>query len=164
MSRAQYPLDAVEGLLKKGRFVNEEQVQETFAGLMELWNTTARPELDGRTPREVSRLAPIGPLERQLAGQFAESIRCEGLPERFRHDRKRRRAAIAARQQEWMNTPREDFGGLAPSELIAAERADSMESALRPGDALPVYKVSRNAPCPCGSGKRYKRCCLPRQH
>ena len=23
-------------------------------------------------------------------------------------------------------------------------------------------KISRNAPCPCGSGKKYKRCCLPR--
>ena len=21
-------------------------------------------------------------------------------------------------------------------------------------------KISRNAPCPCGSGKKYKRCCL----
>jgi hypothetical protein len=23
-------------------------------------------------------------------------------------------------------------------------------------------KPSRNAPCPCGSGKKYKKCCLPR--
>ena len=23
--------------------------------------------------------------------------------------------------------------------------------------------VSRNAPCPCGSGKKYKRCCLDRE-
>ena len=23
--------------------------------------------------------------------------------------------------------------------------------------------VSRNAPCPCGSGKKYKRCCLGRE-
>ena len=22
-----------------------------------------------------------------------------------------------------------------------------------------VRKVGRNAPCPCGSGKKYKRCC-----
>lgn len=22
-------------------------------------------------------------------------------------------------------------------------------------------KVSRNAPCPCGSGKKFKRCCAP---
>ncbi len=24
-------------------------------------------------------------------------------------------------------------------------------------------KIGRNAPCPCGSGKKYKRCCLPPQ-
>lgn len=24
-------------------------------------------------------------------------------------------------------------------------------------------KISRNAPCPCGSGKKYKKCCLPRK-
>ena len=23
--------------------------------------------------------------------------------------------------------------------------------------------ISRNAPCPCGSGKKYKRCCLGRE-
>lgn len=23
-----------------------------------------------------------------------------------------------------------------------------------------VQKIGRNAPCPCGSGKKYKRCCL----
>ncbi len=26
------------------------------------------------------------------------------------------------------------------------------------GEAVP-HKVGRNAPCPCGSGKKYKRCC-----
>ena len=25
-----------------------------------------------------------------------------------------------------------------------------------------VTKVSRNDPCPCGSGKKYKKCCLPK--
>lgn len=25
-----------------------------------------------------------------------------------------------------------------------------------------MEKPSRNAPCPCGSGKKYKRCCLPK--
>lgn len=28
-------------------------------------------------------------------------------------------------------------------------------------DALPTEKISRNDPCPCGSGKKYKKCCLP---
>jgi len=24
-------------------------------------------------------------------------------------------------------------------------------------------KIGRNAPCPCGSGKKYKKCCLPQE-
>jgi hypothetical protein len=27
----------------------------------------------------------------------------------------------------------------------------------------PSQKIGRNAPCPCGSGKKYKHCCLDRQ-
>lgn len=26
----------------------------------------------------------------------------------------------------------------------------------------PGSKIGRNAPCPCGSGKKYKKCCMPR--
>ena len=26
-----------------------------------------------------------------------------------------------------------------------------------------MLKIGRNAPCPCGSGKKYKKCCLSRQ-
>ena len=25
-------------------------------------------------------------------------------------------------------------------------------------------KIGRNDPCPCGSGKKYQRCCLPKDH
>ncbi|SFM40583.1 HEAT repeat-containing protein [Thermodesulforhabdus norvegica] len=35
-----------------------------------------------------------------------------------------------------------------------ARRAAAMES-------LPGEKISRNDPCPCGSGKKYKKCCMP---
>ena len=28
-------------------------------------------------------------------------------------------------------------------------------------DSLPSEKLSRNDPCPCGSGKKYKKCCMP---
>ena len=24
------------------------------------------------------------------------------------------------------------------------------------------FKLGRNDPCPCGSGKKYKKCCLPK--
>jgi hypothetical protein len=31
---------------------------------------------------------------------------------------------------------------------------------MRPPRAIKVQKVGRNDPCPCGSGKKYKACCL----
>jgi preprotein translocase subunit SecA len=39
----------------------------------------------------------------------------------------------------------------------AQEAASTQTEALKPIEA--AEKVSRNAPCPCGSGKKYKRCC-----
>ena len=35
-----------------------------------------------------------------------------------------------------------------------SEEADALAAA--------VPKVGRNDPCPCGSGKKFKKCCLPR--
>ena len=32
--------------------------------------------------------------------------------------------------------------------------------ALHPSALEPPAKVGRNDPCPCGSGKKYKKCCL----
>ena len=40
-------------------------------------------------------------------------------------------------------------------------RAESLRQA-RLADARSKRKIGRNEPCPCGSGKKYKRCCLNR--
>ncbi|MGY4025958.1 SEC-C metal-binding domain-containing protein [Aeromonas rivuli] len=31
---------------------------------------------------------------------------------------------------------------------------------VRPQPVVASIKVGRNEPCPCGSGKKYKQCCL----
>jgi len=49
------------------------------------------------------------------------------------------------------------------SELSALWRRQSFGQAIplsQPKAASPTLKVSRNDPCPCGSGKKYKKCCL----
>ena len=45
--------------------------------------------------------------------------------------------------------------GLQPANIFAQEVAEMRAKAA--GDAR---KVGRNNPCPCGSGKKYKKCCL----
>ena len=42
------------------------------------------------------------------------------------------------------------------------ERRERTKARARGASALPVRresKIGRNAPCPCGSGLKYKRCC-----
>jgi uncharacterized protein YecA (UPF0149 family) len=50
--------------------------------------------------------------------------------------------------------------GLAP--VFEAEQEDHHEhpeeAALSPGPEPPAAQVGRNDPCPCGSGKKYKKC------
>jgi uncharacterized protein YecA (UPF0149 family) len=39
----------------------------------------------------------------------------------------------------------------------------AFDNAVDPAPVQPIVskeKVGRNAPCPCGSGKKYKKCCL----
>jgi len=51
----------------------------------------------------------------------------------------------------WNATPRPDLGGFAPNEVHThtAPRAST--------------KIGANTPCSCGSGKKYKRCCMNKQ-
>jgi len=39
------------------------------------------------------------------------------------------------------------------------EDITDLEKMLNPSKPIKVEKVNRNAPCSCGSGKKYKKCC-----
>jgi len=43
--------------------------------------------------------------------------------------------------------------------MLSAYQTSRREAVL--ADAFSASKTDRNAPCPCGSGKKYKKCCLP---
>src|SRR5712691_5130578 len=50
---------------------------------------------------------------------------------------------------------------------MASNASNSVASVSRVvynGASEPMMaKIGRNDPCPCGSGQKYKRCCLPRE-
>ena len=47
----------------------------------------------------------------------------------------------------------------AQQELLAAQaQAEPVGNTPTSQAAIPSGKVSRNAPCPCGSGRKYKHC------
>ncbi len=48
-------------------------------------------------------------------------------------------------------------GGLGVQRL-----ADDAEMATASAGSAPTGKIGRNDPCPCGSGKKYKKCCYPK--
>lgn len=39
------------------------------------------------------------------------------------------------------------------------EDISDLENALNPPKPIKSKKVNRNEPCPCGGGKKYKKCC-----
>jgi len=62
-----------------------------------------------------------------------------------------------ALNEEWMNTPRKTFDGKTPAQMLEEDPT------LMP-QKVETYRreeprVGRNDPCPCGSGKKYKKCC-----
>jgi hypothetical protein len=56
-------------------------------------------------------------------------------------------------QKEWLSTPRDAFNGKKPSEMLA--HAQGKVETFHRQDP----RVGRNDPCPCGSGKKFKKCC-----
>ncbi|MCR2823799.1 YecA family protein [Lederbergia panacisoli] len=50
--------------------------------------------------------------------------------------------------------------GYTPQELFELTDKPNMRSLPANNDNHSNQKVGRNAPCPCGSGKKYKKCCM----
>ncbi|KNF09903.1 SEC-C domain-containing protein [Gottschalkia purinilytica] len=44
-------------------------------------------------------------------------------------------------------------------EILSAERRKEITKEYRRSKIVTVKKIGRNEPCPCGSGKKYKKCC-----
>jgi hypothetical protein len=52
---------------------------------------------------------------------------------------------------------------LMAAQMVAVSAGLAAEAGPGPGVTADGQQVGRNDPCPCGSGKKYKKCCLPRQ-
>jgi preprotein translocase SecA subunit len=61
-------------------------------------------------------------------------------------------AREAAAQELEMQQPR-------PQRMVLSHGSENVEAARAPQARRQGEKIGRNDPCPCGSGKKYKRCC-----
>jgi preprotein translocase subunit SecA len=46
-----------------------------------------------------------------------------------------------------------------PQRMVLSHGSENVEPARAPQARRQGEKIGRNNPCPCGSGKKYKRCC-----
>lgn len=86
--------------------------------------------------------------------------------ERLRAERDRMEAELAAerkRQLVLAELAAEAPHSAAPPATNAAVQSVSSPQTRAETMPAPAPAVPRNAPCPCGSGQKYKRCCLGKQ-
>ena len=102
------------------------------------------PGVDARQLRQVLA-SPRGQLLSDF-GAFCQERGYEGS------DEERLRAA----HEEWLTTPRDSLEGKRPAEVLEGGRLfpEKVTTFRREQP-----KVGRNDPCPCGSGRKYKKCC-----
>jgi len=115
-------------------------IQEMMNKHYMAWLDTALPALNGKTPRQACRTE---------AGRQEVAMLIRTMPDPVG------RAAVRAPREAMLREL--ELG----KEASSARPAGSQKpEAPIPIEAMPPKpKVGRNAPCPCGSGKKYKKCC-----
>jgi hypothetical protein len=90
-----------------------------------------------------------------------EAFRLDVVDETIAGDLEDVEIAFGLREQRSRPRPRFTF----PPRKIAPRESPSITTArYEPSEFEPEprpAKIGRNEPCPCGSGKKYKKCCLP---
>jgi preprotein translocase subunit SecA len=94
----------------------------------------------------LGRPAPVLPFPEDGEGEEEEE---DGQPAQIEQER---RAAQAAIQDVTRKMQRDKDKELAELQLVGGDGTSSQKQVIK-GD-----KVGRNDPCPCGSGKKYKKC------
>ena len=164
--------EAVEALLARG-------AQQGAGGLDEMLDWAAGIAADESEDWDL-RLCAAGDLldfprsrHRALLDGFAKRQR--GLGAHFSSAEVRKAYAEAKDQPQWRQ--RDDpWKFYDPREIQKRQQRWAEEAAIAEGDldddpfsepVLPFVRetprVGRNDPCPCGSGKKYKKCCLAKE-
>ena len=103
------------------------------------------PGVDVQQVEEMLR-SPQGALLADFSA-FCQERGFEGEPDE---------AEMRELHEEWLQTPRPALEGEKPADVLEGGRLfpSKVETFRRE-----TPKVGRNDPCPCGSGKKFKRCC-----
>lgn len=100
------------------------------------------PEVRGQQEELVEQIQATMVLHHESERLFVELI----------YDHKRNLMGV-----NWQDV---SLAGLSKGKIERLENMASSIKGTRIRKALAADKIGRNDPCPCGSGKKYKRCCL----
>lgn len=128
-------------------FRSMEDLEQFFQLFFTLSNNTRMPSNRGYTPEEMKKLSDYRPTSIILKDGYKKAIR-DGVM-----NIQELRAGVAD-----MGFPTVEMQISFLNELDRIQKELEAESANTPGKQ-PLTSVSRNASCPCGSGRKYKHCC-----
>lgn len=135
--------DVLNHLEKLGVQLKSEQDLEQFVALYRAFhNTTRMPCNRGYTPEEIVQMTP--PEERFQSLTLGPNIR----------------EYLQTREMDLEDCRKQILTMKMPSEAMRVDLLKQLTE-IKPPVVQPEKqkKVGRNDPCPCGSGKKYKKCC-----
>ncbi len=156
--RAPYSLSALK-LAREGR------IKEMFF-TQDPHNKDVDEDLRRMTKRELGLVEVYEELRKDITGRKHQDM----LISKFLTEHNKNPQKISdIFTHIWNNFPRWELGGRIPSEMSNKMRAKGSPRQLNThitSFTLPLdieekvgQKTGRNDPCPCGSGKKYKKCC-----
>jgi len=124
---------------------------ETYARIRELYKTNSKLR-SFVSPKDFAENAPVPSEEKILADLQKQSHYCAITD------------SIES-MESWscFNEDEYEPGKLREKSAMRESLAEFMEGYGQQADNVPIVKppkIGRNEPCPCGSGQKYKRCCL----
>ena len=142
-SAAVQPADVLNHLAKLGVQLRSRRDVERFTALYSAFhNTTRMPCNRGYTPNEMMQMTP--PEERFKLLSLGPNIR----------------KSLQTGEMDIEDFRKQILTMELPSEAMRFDLLNQLAD-IKPSTPQPEKqkKVGRNDPCPCGSGKKYKRCC-----
>jgi hypothetical protein len=115
----------------------------------DLKNLPLPPGVDARQFRDLMA-SPQG----RLLADFGAYCQEQGVDQGG--DPQKMGGALQELQEQWLQTPRPALEGRKPAEVLEGGRLFPARVETFRREAP---KVGRNDPCPCGSGRKYKKCC-----
>jgi hypothetical protein len=141
-------IDKIASFFDREQPYDELREDALFAYALAMPGETTRGRVKGML-RKIDQLAGLSPSETELV-MFAldERLRLHGLAPVFEADE-------AEHEHEHHQDHKHVHGHVHHTHSGTGKPASSSSGSAAPTNA---HKVGRNDPCPCGSGKKYKKC------